>query len=257
MPTPRTRSTPVSTVRLGEVYRDGMAGKQLVQFIDVRHPDHEEVCRLLTTKFANSGGTRALLPLALDVVAPLITLLESTSAARRPLATAGRVLWSAAAYPEARACLEAVLPFASALPLDPAWNVPWRYSGERAFVEGPREEALLRLYYAECLLAAGQHEDGERAFIEAFALAEKASLPTYLQLAGATDVWGDLSDFRVHALTRAARAIRLCLAGRDACVWRKLPKSKQVPLDDPKLLATATAYEETAHSIVDARAPEQ
>ena len=197
------------------------------------------------------------MPLALDVVDPLITLLQATPAPRRPLATAGRMLWSASAYQEARASIEAILPFASELPLDPGWNVPWRSGGERAFVDGAREEALLRLYLAECLLVAGEDEQGELAFLEAFAVAERARLPTFLQLGGATHLWGSLADFRIQALARAARAIRLCLAGRDACVWRKLPKKKQVPRDDPMLVAAATAYEATVQSVVAERAPKQ
>ncbi len=211
-------------------------------------PGNPDACRLLASLFANAGGTTKLFPMFGHVEAPLLALVETDPAALSPLATGGRAAWSCHAYPEARAFLAPVIAARPATPVGVWISVPWDRTGEPMTAE--REHALLQLYYAESLLALGESEAGERRFAEALG---QATLPGYLRLTGSIYDHGTPDDFRLLALTRAARALRLRFEGKDACVFRKVKKPRPGAVPDASLLALARTYVDRALAVVGPR----
>ena len=251
----------VSTLRMSAVAAGAVVSSastaRFAPFLDIRHPDCREACGLFASLFHGSGGDRYTFKMSEHALAPLLELAAHEPAARHALASAAGSLWRGHAYPETRAAIEALLPFESEAPwAQTQFRLPWQ-DQRPASLTGPRQVALMHLYRAECLLALGESEAGEQAFEQAIERAERAAVPGYMQLSSASQYWGTHADFRLFALVRSAYALRLRLLGQDACLYRKIAKSKQAPKSDPVGLATATRYAESALAVVAARAPEQ
>lgn len=240
-------------MRLTDIDMRTVSASKLAPFLVAGHPDAAEACRVLASLFANAGGSTKLFPMYGKVLEPLLALAKTAPAALPPLATAGRVAWPISAYPEVRACLSVVCAATPEVPLA-VWaaGVPWDRTREPMTVS--RERAMLQLYLAESLLAEGDEPAGEALFAEAIATPE---LPGYLRVSPTMYDYGTPADFRLYALARAARALRLRHQGLDACAGRKPPKRKPGAVPDGRQLTMAQAYVEKALAVIGPRVVEQ
>ncbi len=230
-----------------------VSASKLIPFLAPGHPDAAEACRTLTSALTNARGSTKLFPMVAKVLEPLLTLAKTEASALAPLATAGRMAWAISAYPEARACLEAACAVEAAAPLgDWTAAIPWDRTREP--MTAARERAMLHGYLGECLLADGEDAPGEALLARAIT---SADLPGYLKVGVTMYDYGTPADFRLYALARAARALRLRHHGMDACSGRKPPKRKAATAPDPLLLARACDYAERALTVIGPRLAEQ
>jgi hypothetical protein len=226
------------------------SGKAIAPYLDPESPERAEACRRLANLFYEMRNGTKEFNAASHVLEPLLRLLPHDESAAEPLATMASVLTAGCAYPEALRCIEAVIDHDPGKPLGhrlrhadlwkPTSNEPMTW---------PRERALLTLYRGECLLAQGDEQAGEEALAEGTARAAAAEMPVYFRISPVHSERGTTADYRALALTRAARAIRFRLEGKDVVHARKLPKKRDTR-DDGRSLELARSYVEKALAAV-------
>jgi len=100
--------------------------KKYAQSLETGHPACADACQRLTSLFYNSGGDRLTLVMTGDALDLLVGLAPHEPAARHTLAAAASASWRARAYPEARACIDALLPFEAEAPwARTQFRIPW------------------------------------------------------------------------------------------------------------------------------------
>lgn len=215
--------------------------KGIAPFLARTNPERAAACERVTSLIVNLGSGAKIFAIAGELLPPLLALLPEETAAAGPLATFADPLTRVAAYPEASACIDAVIDRDSAAPLG-MLEEPWLFQAENEKMTWPRQQALLWLWRGEARLAAGDREGGNAAFAEGARRAEAAAMPARFGLLGSRSPFvGTVADRRLWALTRAARALRLRSEGKDPCDHRKT-KNKANPGADPAQLALARAY---------------
>lgn len=216
------------------------SGKGLAPLLIASSPDRAIACRSVTSLFLNHGDPKKAFAAAGHVLGPLLAIARVEPAAAAPLATMVRPLVRAAAYPEAAACIDAVITLESAEPIGKL-DEPWHYRSTEPMT-WPRQRAFLWLWRGECRLAAGDGVGAEEALRESARRAIESGVPTPLGLTGARSPYqGSWDDAMRLARVRGAEALRRRYDGLDPCTHRKVKKGKGGGARDAALLALARA----------------
>lgn len=233
------------------------SGKGLAPHLRVDDPDVAGACTSVTSLFVNMRNAKKELDAAGHVLGPLLALLPLDGRAAGPLATMAVCMVRGAAYPEAIACIDAVIDRTSDAPIGTVER-PWQYHGTEPMT-WPRQQALLWLMRGECRLASGDREGGEAALAEGATRAKTAELPPYFGLRFRTHdtEQGTVADHRLLALVHGARALRLRFEGHDPSPHRKVKKSKKPAPPDRAQLTLARTYLDDALHVIGPRVAEQ